>query len=257
MMRIDLRARARPLRPDVPRMPHLAESAILTWHGRMINEYGSSVVFEALASQLAEAGWDAATVAQCGGFADEERRHGILCGAVVEALGGAAVAELPDAPSFPRHPEVPRREAALRNVLSVCCLSETVAVSLIGAERLEMQHGPLRDLLTRIYADEVGHARFGWTLLTEAAPELDGATRARLSAYLRVAFQHLERHELAHLPTTSAPPPEGAALGLCSGSEARELFYDTIREVIVPGLEGRGLSARMAWETRGGRTLAA
>ena len=57
-------------------------------------------------------------------------------------------------------------EAALRNMLSICCLSETVAVSLIGAERLEMPAGELRKLLTedllgrgRSLALRLAHAR--------------------------------------------------------------------------------------------------
>jgi len=132
---------------------------------------------------------------------------------------------------------------------SVSCLSETVAVALIGAERFEMPEGALRDLLTRIWADEVGHARFGWRLLARAAP-FDADARARLGAYLAVAFAALESHELAHLPDASRPPPEGAALGLCNGADARILFYETVTEVIVPSLERAGLPAARAWEAR-------
>ncbi len=54
-------------------------------------------------------------------------------------------------------------------------------------------------------------------------------------------------HELAHLPVASEPPPEGAALGLCSGKDARALFFDTIEQVIIPGLEAHGIPARRAW----------
>jgi serine protease len=42
----------------------------------------------------------------------------------------------------------------------------------------------------------------------------------------------------------------GAALGLCSGSEARVLFYATVAEVIIPGLERAGLAAQAAWDRR-------
>jgi hypothetical protein len=34
----------------------------------------------------------------------------------------------------------------------------------------------------------------------------------------RVAFRHVEVHELAHLPEDSAPPADGVVLGPCSGS---------------------------------------
>jgi hypothetical protein len=187
---------------------------------------------------------------QCRGFADEERMHGVLCGAVVESLGGQARAPKPVLDPYPQHPDCTPLEALVRNLLSISCLSETVAVALIGAERLEMPSGPLRTLLTRIWADEVGHARFGWQLVAELVPEMDAPTRRRLSAYLSQAFTHLEAHELAHLPLEQSPPPEGVQLGLCSGRDARTLLYDTIHDVIIPGLEAAGLQAQLAWDTR-------
>jgi hypothetical protein len=251
MTSLDLRAQARVRLPAVPEMPQLREAALGTWRGRMINEYSSSRVFEALASQLEAAGLDPDLVAECKGFADEERKHGVLCGSVVEALGGEALANWREEHDFPLHEDAASPiEGALRNVLSVSCLSETIAVSLIGAEREEMPDGELRELLTEIWADEVGHARFGWRLVEKLAPSLDDAARARLGEYLAVAFAHLEEHELAHLPLSSNPPPEGVQLGLCSGPDARVLFYDTIEQVIVPGLEKHGLPARKAWEAR-------
>ena len=137
-------------------------------------------MFEALAPQLRDAGFDDAIAAECLTFAAEERRHGVLCGAVVEALGGEAVADVPARPRFPDHVDASRRAAAMRNVISVCCMSETVAVALIGAEKLEMPDGALRVLLSRIHADEVGHARFGWRLLERFAHTLSGDENAEI-----------------------------------------------------------------------------
>ncbi|HWB77764.1 MAG TPA: ferritin-like domain-containing protein, partial [Nannocystaceae bacterium] len=161
---LDLREAAAALRPALLRSPELdalVPAAIATWRGRMINEHGSARVFEALADQLAGLGL-AREADEARGFADEERRHGVLCGAVVEALGGSAYATIDEPEPIPLHEDVPPLEAMLRNLLSICCLSETVAVALIGAERLEMPEGELHTLLGRILADEVGHSRFGW-----------------------------------------------------------------------------------------------
>jgi hypothetical protein len=249
MPTLDLREPARRQRPEVPNLPELRDAAITTWRGRMINEHSSARVFEGLAEQFEEAGL-LDVVEEVRGFASEERRHGVLCGAVVEALGGEAYAEIPEGDVYPRHEDATPLEAALRNMLSICCLSETVAVSLIGAERLEMPSGELRDLLTTIYSDEVGHSRFGWRTLARVAPKLDAHTKQRLADYLEVAFAHLVEHELAHLPESSEPPPEGVAYGLCSGPDARRLFFDTVEEVIVPGLEVHGIPARRAWNRR-------
>ncbi|MCB9760028.1 MAG: ferritin-like domain-containing protein [Alphaproteobacteria bacterium] len=247
---LDLRTPARKHMPPVQVSEALRAPAIGTWRGRMINEHGSARVFEALADQLDAAGIAADRVARCRAFAAEERHHGVLCGAVVEALGGEARAEVPEPPAYPLHEDAGPLEAALRNLLSVSCLSETVAVALIGAERLEMPEGPLNELLTRIYAEECGHCNFGWRLLRELLPDQDAALKERLGEYLVVAFAHLEKHELAHLPLAASFPPEGAAVGLCSGRDARALFYATLQDVIVPGLEALGLPAARAWDRR-------
>jgi hypothetical protein len=150
-------------------------------------------------------------------------------------MGGEARAQGRREESFPAHSDAPPRAAALRNVIHICCMSETVAVSLIGDEREQMPEGPLRELLTSIYADEIGHARFGWRLLESVAPTLSEPERAAIERYLPVALEHLEHHELSHLPNVDAPPG-GEQLGLCSGRDARQLFFDTVESVIVPGL---------------------
>lgn len=218
--------------------PTLRRPALATWRGRMTNEYGSTAVFAALADQVATVDDDPEAVATLRGFAAEERRHGVLCGAVVEALGGQAVIEqpLPQAEEMPRHQDVPALEGVARNVISVCCLSETVAVSLITAERLAMPEGPLRRLLTDILSDEVGHARFGWRWLARHQEALGAEGLDRLRRWMPIALDHLEAYELAHLQ----PGPDlagGHTVGLCDGEAAQGLFYETVSSVIRPRLD--------------------
>jgi hypothetical protein len=247
---LDLRELARLEQPQLPNLPELRSAAISTWRGRMVSEYQSAQVFGALAAQASGLGLAENVIEQLTDFEAEERKHGVLCGSVVEALGGRASTHVGRPRELPMHADVPEMIGFLRNVLSVSCLSETVAVALIGAERLEMPEGSLRELLSRIWADEVGHARFGWRVMQELLPELGAAHKRRLSLYLRVALRHLELHELAHLPLASQPPAAGVALGLCNGADARVLFYRTVEEAILPPLEALGLSASEAWAAR-------
>lgn len=220
-----------------------------TWHGRMVNEWMSSLVFVGLARQLEAIGeHDAAAEARA--FADEERRHGILCGSVVVAAGGEAKAVVAPPAMLPEHRDTTVRAAVVRNVLSIACLSETVAVALIGAEREEMPDGPLRTLLTEIWADEVGHARFGWALVDRLLPRLTDAERDAVDRYLPVALSHLEAHELSHLPVSAEPPEAGKRYGVCSGRQARSLFEATVNQVILPELRARGLNAG-SWKLGG------
>lgn len=246
---LDLRADARDRRPAIVVPPALAPAVIATWRARMVNEHGSSHVFTQLADQLAALGWTD-DAAEAHSFAAEEREHGRLCGAVVEAAGGEALAHAAPPQALPPHADTTPRAAALRNLVSICCLSETVAVALIGAERLLMPEGPLRELLAQILADEVGHARFGWRLLAREAATLRPDEHAALTRYLPVALAHLEAHELAHLPVAARWPDDAAHYGLCDGGDARSLFQDTIDQVILPGLEAHGLPAVSAWKAR-------
>ena len=222
--------------------------AVATWQGRMLNEHVSARVFAGLIPQMMAAGVEVSLQLEVAAMISEELRHGVLCAAAVEALGGEAVAPLPDLDPVPAHEDAAPLEALLRNVISICCLSETIAVALITAERLETRPPALQEALTEILADEVGHARFGWRLLDSLAPQLDAGLRQRLGDYLPVAFLHLLDYELDHLPVHATAPSDAVeGFGVCNGSDARALFYDTITNAIVPELQARGLPGEAAW----------
>ena len=235
-------------------------SAVATWRGRMVNEHVSARVFASLEHQLLRAGLPARARAAAGMVGDEHR-HAELCAAVVEALGGAASAELPHLPEVPEHADADPLEAALRNVISISCLSETVAVALIDAERRTAGPPALADLLSHIVADEVQHARSGWRLLEDCARRLGPVQYPRgrsamvrylaaddlRSAVADLAAAHLVEHELRHLPARPAPSPAAEAIGVCDGPGARQLFFATVEQVIVPGLRAHGLDALTAW----------
>lgn len=221
-----------------------AATARRAWRGRMTQEHGSAEVFEALAVQLGDAGLPPELVDRCRAFAEQERRHGVLCGAVVEALGGEARATLEGTrEEVPAHPDVGRREAVARNLLAVSCLAETVAVALLAAERTDMPDGPLRALLTRIWADEIAHARFGWRVLAALVVELDDAARARLADYAATAERHVTAHYLARLGH-GHEVDGGAVAGLCDGAAARALVRETLTDVVRPRLAALGVERR-------------
>ncbi|MEZ4452027.1 MAG: ferritin-like domain-containing protein [Nannocystaceae bacterium] len=252
MARLDLRRQAAALAPRLAALDLAAldardrAAAIATWRGRMVNEHVSARVFAGLVPQLMRAEVDADLHEEVAAMIADELRHARLCAAAVHALGGEAIAELPPITAIPEHEDATPIEAVLRNVISIGCLSETVAVALIDGERLRTPDPELSTLLAEILADEVQHARFGWRFLEALAPGLDAATRSRIDAYLEVAFAHLIEHELAHLPARPAPSSAAEEIGVCDGNEARGLFFDTLRSVIVPGLTAHGFQAQDA-----------
>lgn len=227
--------------------------AIATWKGRMVNEHVSARVFAAMIPQLMKAGLDVMWQERVAVMIQDELRHARQCAAMVHALGGEAIAELPPLAAVPEHADAPPLEAVLRNLIAICCLSETVAVALIRAEHETVKPPLMKATLATILGEEVQHARFGWECLRVLAPSLDAGLKARLSNYLVQAFRHLREHELRHLPLGPRPTEAAESVGVCEGQEARDLFFATLDEVIIPGLEAHGFAAKAAWK----RSLAA
>lgn len=249
---LDLRREARARQPDLSGLPSLSDAerqmAIRTWRGRMVNEHISAQVWAGLVLSLMRAGAPPAALAELPAAIADELRHAEQCAGVVLALGGLPVAPLPALSPVPLHEEVSPIEGAVRNVISVGCMSETIAVSIIRAEHAELHEGPLATLLGEILADEVSHARFGWRALGLLMPRLDADARARTNRYLVDAFAHQVHHEVPRLPRGGVIRDELGQAGVCDGGFARGLFVDTIQSVIVPGLTQAGLNAQAAWD---------
>lgn len=225
------------------------------WLKRMVNEHQSAAVFSQLLPQLIEAEATLDHKTSVLRMSMDELRHGGLCGGVVEALGGEAAVEMELAPRpLPLHPGCSPLERVLRNALFIGCVCETVAVALTAEERERTTEPLVRRVIDQICADESLHARFGWTLVQEAAPALDAAARDRTSAWLRTAFAYFEDKELDAIPFCPPAPDElvaqGQALGVCENLETRELVHLTLRDVVIPGLEAAGFAAEDAWKHR-------
>jgi len=244
---LDLRREARALAivlPELSLSDEARAAAVDEWLGRMVNEHVSARVFAALIPQLMRAGVDASEQAVVADMVGQELRHGRLCAAVVDALGGDARAPLPELVDVPTHDDATPLEAVLRNVLSISCLNETVAVALLETGRELAGPPPIRRILTEILRDEVNHAKLGWRLVERLLPRVDAATRARLDAYLVPAFrQLLERH---YVPDHLARPISAPEVGVDDTRASCALFLDVVTTVIVPGLEAHGLDARAA-----------
>ena len=250
MTALDLRKEVAKNPLILPELGALPESELLAarhnWRQRMVSEHASARVFSALVGQAMHAGLARRQVYELTRMAREELDHGLLCARALVALGGDAVADLPALDPIPAHEDADPLEALLRNVLSVSCASETVAVALVATEREQAGPPAIRQVLDQILKDEVGHARFGWRLLAERP--LTPALRDRLSEYLVDVFAH----QLAfHSPFLSMPcsSAEGIALGAPHGRSNWLVFVETMRGVVIPGLERHGLRATEAWQT--------
>ena len=148
------------------------------------------------------------------------------------------------------HRGVSAEERALRNVIYTTCCSELVACSRFVATLDGTTDPFFRAAVTRLLADERLHGQFGFQYLAWAQPRLaeNAALRDSLGTYLRLGFAVLEQ-ELA--PAHVHPIDDAArAVGLECPVEAKELFYATMEEAVVPGLEAVGIAAEAAWKAR-------
>jgi hypothetical protein len=233
--------------------PALLEAAVGFWQGRLRHEHHSSTVFSQLLPFLiaAEAPLDFKTCVLR--MAMDELRHAGLCGAVVEALGGDPRVEADLVVGvLPTHADTTPAVAALRNVFFICCLNETVAISVLNHEA-ELATEPLVGLaVAQLAADESLHGRFGWQYLGHVWPGLSATERRDFQAYLGPAFAYLEAELFGDVdPARLAARPADHdlwALGVRDAASTWDLFQATFDEIIVPTLESYGLPARQAWE---------
>ncbi|MFT6398035.1 MAG: hypothetical protein ACJAYU_002790 [Bradymonadia bacterium] len=224
------------------------------WRTRMAHEHESAAVFASLLPQFMEANLPIELKTSINRMALDELFHAELCSRVVELLDGEPIAEIePTLEPLPRHEDATRLEAALRNALFACALSETISMALLTAERERCREPFIAEVLKQLTADEVAHGKIGWTVLAYGLPRLEAAARQRTDKYLLIAFAHIERCMLDAMPLGGAPEAimrDAEALGVTDGVKARELFYATMEQVIVPRLGELGLNAEYAWKNR-------
>jgi len=235
--------------------PRVLEAAQGIWRIRMVHEHHSAAVFSRLLPQLMAAGADLEFKTSVLRMSMDELRHASLCAGVVRFLGGEpeAEADLVTHP-LPEHSDVSPRVAALRNVIFVGCMSETISVSLLTEERELTKEPVIERVVDQLAADEVLHAKLGWSYLAATWPALDDEERASVDAYLPIAFGYLEKKMLGAMPVgPEIPEPIRAqleALGCTSSEDGRELMYATIETVIAPRMRDFGLDAMKAWAAR-------
>jgi hypothetical protein len=223
------------------------------WRRRMVHERQSAAVFSQLVERFlaADLPLDFGTWAlRC---SMDELRHALLCAQVVEHLGGEPHADvhgdaLRPAP-LPTYPVEPI-EDALRHALFTA-MSETVSVALLSAERELITEPFIARVAKQLAADEVGHARLGWTLLAHLRPQLeaDDAMRARTQRWVAVALPDLRSKMLEAMPLPSGAMnvdreqtlEAATALGFSRSDAARELLEGVFGEVLGPALAPFGL----------------
>jgi hypothetical protein len=224
------------------------------WTRRMQQEHQSAAVFTGLLPDVMAAGLGIDLQMLVVRAAMDELHHAALCSEVARYLGGTGVLGIDDAPPSPAEPDpAPALERALRGLLFVGCLSETVAVAVLTEERADIRDPVIDRVIRRIAADETLHGRLGWVVVREVWPALDADGRDRINEWLPMAFAWYEQCMLDATRIHAIPEDvlrDARALGFAHSETVRSILYDTMEHVIVPRLHELGLDARRAWEQR-------
>ena len=217
--------------------------AARAWSYRAQVELDAAARFRRLAADLERANALPIVVKLAREAADDEARHAELCAALAVHLGGAAPRLLSrDAAPFQAVGLSPR-EAVLTETVIASCITETVAATALGELREQAADPLVRATVQQILRDEIGHARLGWAHL---AAESERGPVGFLSELLPKLIALTIGEELFSSGDAPGETPELGGLGALPRARRRELFEDTLSEVIFPGLEQHGVDAEPA-----------
>ncbi|MEO7331818.1 MAG: ferritin-like domain-containing protein, partial [Minicystis sp.] len=217
--------------------PTLRQGLGELWRARMISEHRSVGIFALYALDLLGAGAPAEALSLACRAALDEVRHAELFARLAALYTGEPETPPPGIPAMPDDPRVSMRFQVAREALHLCVCAETYsAVTLV-----ELHHRAtdpaVHAALGVVIADELHHARMGWSLLALllAEPDTDDL-RASLQAEIVPMLDGFARDMFGD-PTQILPPSlTGAdralaeAHGYLSQRDEYTLFRATIDE---------------------------
>jgi hypothetical protein len=231
---------------DAPAADLLRLRLASTWGLRTRAEIEATARFSRLAVELGEAGADPLVVQGAAEAAEDEARHRDLCAVLADKWGDrAARAHVAQGVRIGRS-SMEARDRLLWEVVSVCCIGETMNTALLIRCLERTTDEEIRTTLHALLKDEVRHSRLGWAHLSAERSAGRGAFLADVLPLMLDASV-----EPGFLEGT-APLPWSDALyahGELPWEELVSLYRETLEEVVFKGLDAMGIdtSAGRAW----------
>ncbi|MFI5301695.1 MAG: hypothetical protein ACHREM_26705 [Polyangiales bacterium] len=211
---------------------HRRERAANSWAFRWAVEVLAARAFHRLSGELAAIGVPAPLVDACAKAARDEERHALICESLARHFGATAPAAIVQGDSL-APATMPREQAAMYDVVARCCVGETESTATV-VSLLPQAKSPAREAIQIIARDEVEHARLGWRTLahwTEAKRDV-----SFLSDYVP-AMLHTGGAPLFDPIANATDLEDDVEAGVYAIPTRRELFEETLDQVIFPGLE--------------------
>lgn len=215
-----------------------AREARRVWTNGVFTEYASAAAFASLTTALLEAGAPVDLAAASGDIVVDELFHVELSSRLTTELGGATPLAFDLANASPvTTPGARPLMRAAEIAVTTSCVSEALSVPAMARSRAMATAPLVRQVLDRLLADEVPHARLGFLFLEWAEDRLTADERARLAER---ALQAIEVYApLWQEPScASCPPPLGLGGHDLRG---REALRDAVTRTIARPLAGHGI----------------
>lgn len=249
-------AKRRPALPELPPLdPQLHPEALalarLNWEARTASEYVGVMVSRKLHGLLVDlsAPIDLQTLALQ--FMLEEQQHAELCFAVALHLGstGEILCDL-EALQQPRS-TAPLGHQLIEMLVGTYAVGEVCALALITHTLKALPASPYRDVLRRIAADEVLHARFGPLVLQQIRqghtaqwlPHPGDATLWQIAEQTRQLMRTRDVIEDEELQGAQDPQiaAQIAQLGLPAPQAFKEAYFSALDREVAQVLHDLGL----------------
>jgi hypothetical protein len=209
-----------------------------TWALRTRAEIEATARFARMAVELAGVGASPGVVQGTADASADERRHRDLCAKVAAKWGEPDALNHEPLPNRIGRSGMDVRDRLLWEMVAVCCISETMNTALMTRCLEVARDEEIRATLRELLEDEVRHARLGWAhLAAERAAGRGAFLRDVLPLMLEASVEPGFLEEARPMPWTDALYDYGE-LPL---SELVQIYRDTLKVVVFPGLDALGV----------------
>jgi hypothetical protein len=248
-----MRGRRKEVRWEASTAPELPDDLRRTigalWRERTTAEHRSIGIFSLFTLDLLGVGAPAEVLSHACRAALDEVRHAELFAKLARLYTGEDVTPPPGIPPLPEDPDVPLREQVAREALYLSAFAETYSAVLLSELHARAKDPVVKDVLGIVVADEIHHARLGWSILATMVASGGDEAAATLARDVVPTMDGLSRAMFGDPRALPAPAVQGddralaAAHGYISAREEHALFCAAMTEVWIPGLARLGVDA--------------
>jgi hypothetical protein len=221
--------------PVIDGMPtELRREVARSWERRAHEELKVAAAFSVLTRELLETGADPQVLAAASRGVNDEVRHAEVCRALASKYRGAEVPWPPGVAIEPSQRVDDRRLRTAFHVVAMCCVNEAVATTFLDTSRAGARSPSARAAVGELLADEVEHARIGWTFLAEQPAPIRKAIEVHLLTLARPAWQCW--WDASQITLVDGAPEHG----LPSLAATRACVGAAFRDIVIPGFAAVG-----------------